>query len=186
VPDSSNVPQHSVRELLTSQFEISWSLTSFHLNGLTTEECLWRPAVRCLHVSKDETGRWSAEWPEHERYEIGPPSIAWTTWHICFWWRKTLDHLLNDPSLSHQDVFWPGSAHDVCAEIERLRDRWLRTLAALDDSDLQIPNALSWPIPFSTPATIAAWLNVELMKNAAEIGVVRFLFATRNASTHTL
>jgi len=32
------------RDTLRRQFEIAWALTSYHLNGLTTEECLWRPA----------------------------------------------------------------------------------------------------------------------------------------------
>jgi hypothetical protein len=27
------------------QFDTTWKLASFHLDGLTTEECLWRPAL---------------------------------------------------------------------------------------------------------------------------------------------
>ncbi|WP_437852713.1 hypothetical protein [Sorangium sp. So ce363] len=37
---------------LIRQFEIAWQLTSFHLDGLSTEECLWRPADQGLHVTK--------------------------------------------------------------------------------------------------------------------------------------
>jgi hypothetical protein len=153
------------------------------MNGLTTEECLWRPAVRCLHVNRDETGRWRADWPEHERYEIGPPSIAWTTWHIYFWWRKTLDHIQGDASHTEQDVAWPGGADEVRAETIELRNRWVRFLADCEKSDLQVPSALSWPMPNSTLATTAAWLNIELAKNAAELGMIRFLYATRSATS---
>ena len=32
------------RDYLVRQLETAWHLTSFHLDGLTTEECLWRPA----------------------------------------------------------------------------------------------------------------------------------------------
>ena len=31
---------------LIRQFETAWKLTNVHLDGLTTEECLWRPARR--------------------------------------------------------------------------------------------------------------------------------------------
>jgi hypothetical protein len=69
---------------LLRQFDIAWMLASYHLDGLTTEECLWRPARRGLHVHQGPDGAWRGEWPEHEGYDLGPPSIAWTTWHMGF------------------------------------------------------------------------------------------------------
>lgn len=172
----------SVRDTLAAQFEIAWGLASHHLESLSTEECLWRPATTCLHVEA-HAGRWRAEWPTHEGYEIGPPSIAWTTWHIGYWWRKALDHAVGETSLTHDDVPWPGSADAVRAEIGRLRERWLAMLAERTDRDFEIPNPSSWPIPDADLGAIAAWLNVELTKNAAEIGLVRFLYAVRQSSS---
>jgi len=32
------------RGYLLRQFDTAWKLTSVHLDGLATEECLWRPA----------------------------------------------------------------------------------------------------------------------------------------------
>lgn len=165
------------RDILIAQFEIAWSLTSYHLATLSTEECLWRPAVRCLHVNQDAKDGWHADWPEHEAYDIGPPSIAWTTWHICFWWRKSLEHSQGNTSLTKDDVRWPGTADNVRAVIDDLRSEWLRVLTTASDDDLAVSNPSSWPLPNSTLASIAAWLNVELTKNAAEIGLVRFLYA---------
>ena len=44
------------RGYLIRQFETAWKLTSIHLNGLATEECLWRPAQQGLHVPLDDMG----------------------------------------------------------------------------------------------------------------------------------
>lgn len=41
---------HDLGEALLRQFEISWSLTQYHLNGLGIDECLWRPSTRGMHV----------------------------------------------------------------------------------------------------------------------------------------
>lgn len=38
----------AISDYLIRQFETAWKLTSFHLEGLTTRECLWRPASRGL------------------------------------------------------------------------------------------------------------------------------------------
>ena len=67
-----------MRALLIRQLDIAWALAQFHLEGLTTAECLWRPARAGLHVRQHAEG-WHAEWPEHEGYILGPPSIAWVT-----------------------------------------------------------------------------------------------------------
>jgi hypothetical protein len=173
---------HAVRQLLLDQFDIAWALASYHLDGLTTEECLWRPAARCLHVHGLDDGRWQADWPDSEGYEIGPPSIAWTTWHIGFWWTKTLAHLEGETGIEHTQVFWPGSAERVCADIAAFRDRWRALIEGCSASALSEKRATSWPLPDSSLARIAGWLNVELTKNAAEIGVIRFLHATRRIS----
>lgn len=171
------------RDLLIAQFQIAWALASCHLESLSTEECLWRPATRCLHVAKDDNDRWRAEWPENEDCGIGPPSIAWTTWHICFWWAKTLDHVHGKTTLTKDDVAWPGSADDVRSAITALHNRWVEVISDLPEGDFQTSNPASWPIPNSSPATIAAWLNVELVKNAVEIGLVRNLYAAQTADS---
>ena len=47
-------------EYLRRQFATAWTLTSLHLTGLTTDECLWRPARTGLHVHELSDGRWRA------------------------------------------------------------------------------------------------------------------------------
>ncbi len=53
------------------QFKTAWLLTDLHLTGLDTEECLWRPAAQGMHVHRAADGTWRADWPEHERYDLG-------------------------------------------------------------------------------------------------------------------
>lgn len=75
---SAEAPRHT-----PCSFDIAWALADHHLNGLTDEQCRWRPLAQGLHVHA-QGEIWKADWPEHEGYDFGPPSIAWTTWHIVW------------------------------------------------------------------------------------------------------
>lgn len=167
--------------VLLDQFDIAWALTRHHLTGLSTEECLWRPTGYGPHVHAEPSGRWRADWPEQEHYAIGLPSIAWMTWHVCFWWRKALDHLDGDVSLTPRDVSWPGTAEGVVADIEALQGRWRSVLIGRGEAGLHRVIASSWPMPKVGLGTLAAWLNLELMKSAAEIGQLRFMHGSGRA-----
>jgi hypothetical protein len=170
-----------VPSVLERQFEIAWSLTQYSLKGLTTAECLWRPRDVGPHVRQRSDGRWQADWPEHEDYKAGPPSIAWITWHIGFWWSMTLDHSFGPGKLTKDEIFWPGDADGVRAWLKRLREEWRTALKPLTASDLASSERTRFPFRDRPFADVVAWLNVELMKNASEIGYARFLYATRTA-----
>jgi hypothetical protein len=81
---------------LRRQFDTAWLLADLHLNGLDTEECLWRPAPQGLHVHRAAEG-------------------------VRAWLMRN-----------------------------------------------------EWPV-----GDVVAWVNLELTKNAAEIGYARFLYAVR-------
>jgi DinB superfamily len=147
------------RGYLSRQLETAWMLASYHLDGLATEECLWRPASRGLHVQQAPDGAWCADWPDHEGYDLGPTSIAWITWHMGFWWSMVLDHSFGAATLTRENVAWPGSADGVRRWLAELEQRWRTSLDALTDDDLRSP---------------------ERTKNAAELGYARFLYAVRN------
>jgi hypothetical protein len=165
---------------LIRQFETAWKLTALHLDGLTTEECLWRPADRGLHVQRGADGRWLADWPDRESYALGPTSIAWLTWHLGFWWSMVLDHSFGEATLERENVTWPGEAEAVHRWITGLRDRWWGRLEVLTDSDLQATHRTRWPFQQRPFGDVVAWVNLELTKNAAEIGYVRFLHGVRS------
>lgn len=169
----------NIRSSLLWQFDVAWKLASYHLTGLTTDECLWRPAGVGLHVTQDSTGAWRADWPEHEGYEIGPPSIAWVTWHIGFWWSMVLDHGFGNGTLSREQIVWPGSAGAVNAQIHGLCDQWLAILQS-PQIDFASTKHTKWPFESRPLSDLVAWANIELVKNAAELGYGRFLYATRS------
>src|SRR3569832_1912853 len=87
---------------LERQLSLAWQLTAYHFDGLTTEECLWRPAARGLHVRRQADGFWSADWPDTEDYSLGPSSIAWLTWHMGFWRSMALDNNFGGATLSRE------------------------------------------------------------------------------------
>ena len=168
-------------DYLTRQLDTAWRLTSYHLDGLTTRECLWRPAERGPHVYLGPDGAWRADWPEHEGYHLGPPSIAWLTWHLGFWWSMALDHSFGAGELAREDVTWPGEADAVRQWIGGLHTRWRVALDDLTDADLRSTQRCRWPFRDRPFGDVLAWANVELTKNAAEIGYARFLCAVRGA-----
>ena len=167
------------RGCLIRQFETAWKLTSFHLDGLTTAECLWRPARKGLHVQRAPDGGWRADWPDHEGYDLGPPSIAWLTWHLGFWWSMVLAHSFGDGALSRENVMWPGNADAVRAWLGGLQAEWRVVLEQSSDPELQSSQRTRWPFQDRPFGDVIAWVNVELTKNAAEIGYARFLYAVR-------
>ena len=166
---------------LMRQFDTAWKLTTFHLHGLTTGECLWRPARQGLHVHQDSAGEWRADWPAYEGYDLGPPSIAWLTWHLGFWWSMVLNHSFRDGTLSRENISWPGNASGVREWLGRLQAEWRVVLERLTDEDLRSAQRTRWPFQHRPFGDVIAWVNVELTKNAAEIGYARFLYAVRVA-----
>lgn len=50
-------------------------------------------------------------------------------------------------------------------------------LPELTDDDLRSPDRTRWPIQGKPFRDVVAWVNIELTKNAAEIGYARFLHA---------
>lgn len=168
-----------LRQHLDRQLEVSWSLLRLHLAGLEDHEALWRPAEVGLHVLQDERQTWVAEWPEREDYSIGPPSIAWLTWHIGFWWSMVHDHSFGGASLQRESVTWPGSADAARAWLSRLHDDWVASVAGVPDDEFGSTSRTRWPMRDRPFVDVLAWVNVELMKNAAEIGYARFLYAAR-------
>lgn len=175
-PDN-NEGQH-IRQLLQSQLDIAWQLLEYHLHDLDDDEGLWQPATAGLHVRKQEGGGWRADWPQSEAYDIGPASIAWLTWHIIFWWSMTLDHSFGNASLTREAVQWPGSIALAKAKIASLRDEWNTAIESLTDEQLLQAERTRWPFANKPFYELAGWLNLELMKNASEIGYCRFLYGS--------
>jgi hypothetical protein len=164
---------------LRYQLDVSWSLLALHLDALTDEMCLWQPAPGAWTV-RPVDGRWIADLVLPEPDPPPTSTIAWITWHIGWWWTGAHAHTFGarrgEPldMLAHaRTVHWPGSARGVAGWLTDLRDQWSRALDPLVDADLAQP--IAW---FDQPlGHVIAWANIELMKNAAEIGQLRLLFS---------
>jgi hypothetical protein len=170
------------RDYFIRQFDTAWKLAAFHLDGLTTAECVWRPAPNGPHVKQLSDGSWKADWPDNEAYDAGPPSIAWITWHIGFWWSMVIDHSFGRGTLTREDVVWLGDADQLRKWLVGLRDMWRAELDNITDEELRSTRRTKWPYTNRPFGDVVAWLNIELAKNAAEIGFARFLFAVRRAT----
>jgi hypothetical protein len=166
--------------VLKRQYDTAWKLAAHHLTDITADEWLWRPAPKGLHVVRTASGL-RGEWPESEGYDIGPPSLAWLVWHIGFWWTTALDRNFGEGSLTREDVVAPMDADAAIAWIHELAARWRRELDPLTDADLSETGR--WPYEDRPLADAVAWATVELVKNASEIGYVRFLYGVRDSRT---
>ena len=78
-----------MKQKILEQLNIAWQLFEYHCNELEDTEAMWCGAPNGLQIRKTEN-TWTADWPETEAYTIGPPSIAWTMWHILYWWRTAI------------------------------------------------------------------------------------------------
>jgi hypothetical protein len=173
----------SLGTVLRRQHATAWALLELHLRDLDHDEMLWRPAESGAHVHR-VAGEWRADWPEVETYDAGPASIAWLTWHIGFWWSMVLDYSFGDAALQAGEIKWPGPDAAV-GWLCSLHQRWIEATDGLADETLRDSSPVRWPMTNRPFADLFAWLNIELMKNAAEIGYARFLYnaATSAAST---
>lgn len=175
-------PIDPTRTVLTHQLAMAWQLAWHHLATVTTAELLWRPAATGLHVHRRADGGWQADWPTHERYDLGPSSLAWLGWHWVFWWSMALDHNFGAAGLTRDQVRFAGDADGLRSALTRLHAQWADRLAALDGPALAATAAVRWPFAQRSMADLFAWANTELAKSAAEFGYVRFLYAARPAA----
>lgn len=164
----------AVPEVLTVQLRITWSLAELVLPGATHEQCLWLPTPESWTV-RDVGGVWVADWVEPEPQDVGPPSLAWCQWHVVWWWSTLLDHCTGHGTLRREDVPWPGAA-EFLPTLRGLRDRWVAFLDTLTPADLASNELTRWPYTDGRPfEQVVGWVVVELMKNVAEMALLRRL-----------
>ena len=162
-------------ELLRWQFEFTWSLFEYHLERLEPGDSRWEPAPRCWTVRPDSSGGWVPDWAEPEPDPVPVPTVGWVSWHIGWWWGVTLDHAQGRTPRERTEVGWPGE-ESVVEWLRALRTEWLTVLDGLTDRKLEEAAPFPWPADSGyTVAHMVAWVNSELMKNAAEIGQLRLL-----------
>lgn len=165
-------------EILRWQFSLVWRLAQHHIPKLTDEACLFEPAPGSWSVRRRADGTWHPDWADRQPDPPPPVTIGWLTWQILWWWSSLTEAVADGRIPSREEVLWPGTARDTIEELQSLSARWTDILAGLEPSDLD--RLVSYPWKEKRRLAIAlAWANSELMKNIAEIGVLRHLFIAR-------
>ena len=180
--DFSRLSRMSECERLRWQLDVVWSLLSLHLGQVTEEEALWEPALNCWSVRRKLDGTWVADWVVPEPEPIPVPTIGWTMWHIGFWWSHAYRQCFGeavalDWSAAAAATPWPGDVVSAIAWLNACRDRWVDALESLGEKDLDSTERSEWFADGTLSlGHVFAWANIELMKNAAEIGSMRHLY----------
>ncbi|QSB14064.1 DinB family protein [Natronosporangium hydrolyticum] len=168
-------------EVLRHQLHIAWSLTELVVDGLTDRECHWSPAPAAWGVRRAEDGDWYPDWVEPEPDPPPVTTIGWLTWHIDMWWSMVYDHAFGAGALQPGKIRWAGDATAAVARVQQLHEQWATALATLSEGELDAADRTGWPFPAGSPfAQVVGWVNVELMKNAAEIGQLRRIYRHRD------
>ncbi|MFI8814874.1 MULTISPECIES: hypothetical protein [unclassified Streptomyces] len=63
-------------DLLRGQFDLTWSLSEYHMARLEPEDFLWEPAPLCWTVRADADGTWVADWADTEPEPENDPSCT--------------------------------------------------------------------------------------------------------------
>ncbi|GHE46808.1 hypothetical protein GCM10017673_55830 [Streptosporangium violaceochromogenes] len=109
-------------------------------------------------------------------------------WHIGFWWDHAYAQCFGerdapatgfDWSEAASATPWPGDVASAVRWLNECHDRWVGALGPLSQVELDSTERSRWFADGSLSlGHVLAWANIELMKNAAEIGALRHL---RNA-----
>lgn len=159
-----------MRDLLLQQLEIPWSLATRHyFPGVARDEVVvhWEPTSNVVRLRvRDE--HYYADWPDEESHPMPDATIGWLLWHIEWWWADAIAGARGEAGQKPTSVPWSGSLQASQQQLTLLHDEWQNVL---NTTDLDTACTAPWPTP-QPLSTIAAWVNVELMKNVAEIGQI--------------
>lgn len=161
------------------QFSISKQMLSYHLDTLDQEEYMFKSEKNGLCI-QEKDGTFYADFPETESYSMGTPTVAWTLWHICYWWELVFNNAFGDGTFKKEDIIVYNDVSKVRNKIYSLCEEWEIKLNQLQLEDYQDKKYTKFPFNNEVEFhKLASWLNLELMKNASEIGYARFDYAKR-------
>jgi hypothetical protein len=163
------------RDALLWQLGLAFSLFEVFVVGLNDAEALREPGTRAWSVRQDESGLWRADWTEPEPDPAPPTSVAWLLWHIGWWWSDVTGRAFGSCPVEREEAVWPGRVAASVEQIRDCRDRWRSGVAGASIDDLASVELGDgcWPVDGHPFSHVTAWVNSELMKNAAEIGATR-------------
>lgn len=175
--------------LLLAQLETSVQLTRDRLTGLTDGEYLWEPAPGAWSIRRRGesaaarplgTGDWLLDWGG--RPDPAPvTTIAWRLGHLISMFHGRWEWTFGARSVSPDvDTAHTPSADAALAALWAGAERWATGVAGLTDEELdtvgfgQYPQGLDPQLPI---VSIVWWLNREFIHHAAEVALLRDLYA---------
>jgi hypothetical protein len=165
-----------MRKTLLQQLEIVWMLATQHyFPALTDELAHWNPSSNAVGLRMRD-GAAYPEWPDEKSDPIPDTTAGWLLWHIEWWWSNAIEGVRGGASADPLSFAWSGSAEASRERLDLLHTQWVEILNST-------PMDHQCAAPFPTPqplSTIAAWVNMELMKNLAELGLLIRLRANRS------
>lgn len=155
------------------------------LEGLTSQELLWKPASGAWTVERQSDGStrptsessWWAPEPDAEP----PRTLAWSMGHLGAGSLIRADWLVGDHAMI--DVSdWPMTASEAVPFLRDGLQAWRSGLDQMSDEDLDTVGRSAYPHgldPQLPLLDIVWWVNKELLWHAAEIWYVRDLYAAK-------
>lgn len=171
------------KQLLLSQFSLTWSLAEIVLSDLTEEQVFWKPSTKVWTVVKGENGEWTGEVVIPEPTPLPNVTIVWIMWHIEWWWSTIIAVLDQKANVSLTEYQWSGTLADSLALLRRFAEMWKTRLASMTPAESEREVAFLGGRA-KTVAEHSAWVNSELMKNISEIGVLKSLYQNRIISSN--
>ncbi|HET9871673.1 MAG TPA: DinB family protein [Propionibacteriaceae bacterium] len=179
---------------LAKQLSWHWDLqVRPRLDGLTDAEYFWEPVAGMWSVRPRGEGVGGIEAGggdfiiDFEFPEPEPPpvtTIAWRLGHLLVGvlGARNATHF-GGPPVDYQTYRYPGTAAEALAEMDRLYDRWIAGVRALDEDRLSQPCREPH---FETESMAALVLHIhrEMIHHCAEIALLRDLYAHWPHSTH--
>lgn len=157
--------------LIQSQFEVIWKLSQRILPKLTNDDYFWEPVLGSWSMRKNPKRGWKVDITIPEPEPAPTTTIAWLTWHIQWWWSSFFAVYDKNKPIEISEVVWPGNASEMNTMLDELHGRHETLLASMNEAALSEMFEFPWQEPRQFRFALG-WVNIELMKNVAEIGQV--------------
>jgi hypothetical protein len=162
--------------------------------GLTDEEYFWEPVPGCWSIRprgqgvalEIGQGDYIIDWAMPE--PVPPPvtTIAWRLGHLLVGVLGARNATYFDgPAVSYGDYVYPATAAAALDALDGEYTRWVDGVRGLTATDLGAPcrdQGYEW----ATMAALVLHINREMIHHAAEIALLRDLFAHRDPQRGTL
>jgi hypothetical protein len=176
-----------IAESMADVFDYVWHRFRSRLTGLEDAEYFWEPVADCWSVRQATDGRWVIDGAGGD-VSAGPPpdpppvtTIAWRIGHIGLTFIGFGDRLFAAGAAGVDDVTMPGSAAAAVSFLDHsYHSYWRDKFAGITADRWWQPIGPAFG-PYGTNSTADLALHVldEFSHHAAEIGLLRDLYANR-------